>query len=69
MPFQDNPACPRCGDGSVVRVLYGVPDFNDAALMRAKQEGRVVFGGGHPEKRAHDFLCRACVYQWVNGES
>ena len=53
--------CPKCGNGKLARILYGLPVFDDK-LEKDLADGKVVLGGcGEEEKCWH---CNSCKYEF-----
>lgn len=50
-------ACPACGAGDLVRVIYGLPD---PELVLREERGEVVLGGCVVEPDAPALVCRRC---------
>ncbi|GBF87331.1 hypothetical protein Rsub_00042 [Raphidocelis subcapitata] len=63
--YEGRRACPRCGEGRVVPILYGYPTPELLAGMRS---GRLVLGGDHLIESAHIWACRGgagcCFRSW-----
>ncbi|WP_419817672.1 hypothetical protein [Glaciibacter flavus] len=54
-------ACPECGSGSTVQVIYGLPDVD---LFDAADAGFVIFGGHLFEAEGPTRECRGCHAEW-----
>ncbi|BDZ64172.1 hypothetical protein [Agromyces mangrovi Wang et al. 2018] len=62
LPLTGSDACPDCGSGSTVQVVYGL---TDEVLDQAIADGDVVHGGWFPTDFAPTRHCKACHAQWV----
>jgi hypothetical protein len=60
------PACPKCGAGHALRIVYGMPTLE--ALENAEANG-VVYGGCLVGFDDADLSCRLCGHDWRRSES
>ena len=53
--------CPKCGSGSVARILYGEPDASDEMFSRMRS-GEIALGGCFP--MPEQYRCNECGNGW-----
>ncbi|MET0725557.1 MAG: hypothetical protein ABWY36_04345 [Leifsonia sp.] len=58
-------ACPDCGSGATIQIIYGIPD---AVLREAAEEGDVILGGWLGETDAPTRHCRGCGSEWLEAD-
>ncbi len=62
-----NRKCPKCGEQSVAKILWGLPTFSEE-MRKQMEEGKLVLGGcciitdesGHYDK----YHCKSCNHEW-----
>ena len=55
--------CPRCGERSPVRIVYGYP-MGD--MIEASERGEIVLGGCMMSPQSPSWHCRRCGREWAD---
>ena len=59
------PTCPRCNSKNQVKILYGLPRF-DEEMEKDIDEGKIVLGGCSIDWDSPIWRCKDCFHKWGN---